>query len=162
MKGCDGLSVTKKDLAVRAAKIMRDAGYRKTIDIPKHRFTISDEEGDKHDFIVGGQSKRVSLDEKDTTAVIEAIRECIWETLSKGDKVRVQGVGTLGLKHRKGGRTKQFDTGEWIDIADRYVPNFVPSEKLKIIARVNGPLVNTSDKDDDDADITVDETTEAE
>lgn len=151
------MSVTKKDLAVRTAKIMRDAGYRKTIDIPKHRFTISDEEDNKHDFIVGGQSKRVSLDEKDVTAVIEAIRECIWETLTRGDRVRIQGIGTLGLKHRKGGRTKQFDTGEWIEIADRYVPHFVPSEKLKIIARVNGPLTHPTDEDKNDTDIDIDE-----
>lgn len=155
------MSVTKKDLAVRAAKIIRDSGYRKTIDIPKHRFTISDEDGNKHDFVVSGRTKTVSLDEKDTMAVVEAIRECIWEALTRGDRVRVQGIGSLGIAHRQAGRTKRFDTGEWIDIAERYVPKFVPSEKLKVIARVNGPLVNT-DGDEEDLDAAEDETPEVE
>lgn len=135
------MSITKKDLAVYAARAIRNSGYRKTIDIPKHKFTISDEEGNKHDFVVSGKTKEVTLDEDDTMAVIEAIRECIWETLSKGDKIKIHGIGSLGIKYRRGGRTRSFETGELIEVPDRYTPNFVPSEKLKLIARANGPSV---------------------
>lgn len=140
------MSVTKKDLAVNTAKIIRDSGYRKTVDLPKQRFTISDEEGHKHDFIVSGKTKKIALDENDTMMVIDAIRECIWETLSNGDKLKINGIGSLGIKHRGGGRTKSFETGEWIEIPDRYVPYFLPSEKLKIIAKLNGSSTKTNAK----------------
>lgn len=132
------MSVTKKDLINRTAEIIRSTGYRKKIQIPKHYFTISDDEGNSKRFYVKGKVKEYLLNAEDVAVVIDACMECIWDTLSKGEEININGIGSLGVKYRAGGRTKQFETGEWIDIEPRYVPYFTASDKLKTIARLYG------------------------
>lgn len=131
------MNVTKKELVVRVAQIIRNAGYRKTVKIPKHSFTISDNQGNTNRFDVTGRVKKVPIDEADVAAVIEACMECVWETLARGDAVKLNGLGILGVKTRAASRARRFDTGEVVDVPERRLPYFTASNKLKAIAKVS-------------------------
>lgn len=132
------MNVTKKELILRVSQIIRSAGYRKTVKIPKHSFTISDNCGNTNRFDVTGRVKKVTIDEADVAAVIEACIELIYETLAKGDAIKLNGLGILGVKTRAAGKVRRLDTNEIVDVPERRLPYFAASDKLKAIARVSG------------------------
>lgn len=123
---------------MRVSQIIRNAGYRKTVKIPKHSFTISDNCGNTNRFDVTGRVKKVTIDEADVAAVIDACIELIYETLTKGDAIKLNGLGILGVKTRAAGRVRRLDTNEVVDVPERRVPYFTASDKLRAIARVSG------------------------
>lgn len=131
------MNVTKKELIARVSQIVRNAGYRKTVKIPKHSFTISDNCGNTNRFDVTGRVKRVTIDEADVAAVVEACIELIYETLAKGDAIKLNGLGILGVKTRAAGKVCRLDTNEVVDVPERRIPYFTASNKLKAIARVS-------------------------
>ncbi len=132
------MNVIKKELAIRAAQIIRKAGYRKVIKLPKHSFVISDNCGNSNRFDVTGRVKKVTLDEADVAAVIEACLECIYETLARGDAIKINGLGVLGVKTRAAGKAHIIKTGEIVDVPERRLPYFAAGSKLKAIARSSG------------------------
>ena len=129
-------NVTKKELVARVTQIVRRAGYRKSVKLPKHSFIISDEEGNSSCFDVSGKVKPVTLDEVDVTAVIEACLKCVWETLARGDSIKINGLGTLGVKTKAQTVAPDFKGGT-IVIPERRAPFFRASNKLKAIAKMS-------------------------
>ena len=138
------MNVTKKELILRVSQIVRSAGYRKTVKIPKHSFTISDNCGNTNRFDVAGRVKKVTIDEADVAAVVEACIELIYETLAKGDAIKLNGLGILGVKTRAAGKVCRLDTNEVVDVPERRIPYFAASSKLKAIARVSGDGTDSS------------------
>lgn len=132
------MNITKKELALRVARIMRKTGYRKKVKIPRHSFTISDSCGNQSSFDVTGRVKKVTIDESDVHAVIDACVELIYETIANGDAIKINGLGTLGVKTRAAGKVCRMDTGEIEDVPERRIPYFSASDRLRAIARTSG------------------------
>jgi len=139
--------MNKKELVSRTASIMRERGLRKLVKSPKQVFHISDDEGNVRDFTVRKSEKEVLYTVEDVDAVLNACIDAIKEALVDGSSVNIWGFGTFSLKYRKAGATRDFDTGEWIDIKARYVPKFSCGTDLRMCAKLYELSLNDTNID---------------
>ena len=88
---------------------------------------------------VGGFSK------VESTELVNLVFETMKETLGRGEKIKVSGFGNFVLrdKHRRKGRNPQ--TGEPLEITERRVLGFRPSQVLKQI--LNTALENAASEE---------------
>ncbi len=128
--------MTKKDLARKAAEILRQNNARKKVTVPKQVFHISDDNGNKKDFIIRAEDKSVAFTVGDVEYVLDALLCTVKEAIKVGDPVNISGFGTMGLKYRKPRQTRELGTGEIIDIAGRFVPKFTYGNDLRVCARI--------------------------
>ena len=129
--------MTKKEYAVAIAAKLKEQGVNKSVTFPKHVFHIYDDEGNKKDFWVNKSDKTVNYNSNDIESILDAGIEVLIDTLKRGEKLSIIGVGTLGLKYRKPRATIDvFNSGDWIEVSGRYIPNFTPGKELKIAAKL--------------------------
>jgi len=74
---------------------------------------------------VGGFSK------KESSEIVEAVFDCMKETLSKGEKIKISGFGNFVVRAKKRRMGRNPQTGSPILIAERRVLTFKPSQVLK-------------------------------
>jgi len=73
----------------------------------------------------------LGLPKKKAKEVVEAIIEGIGESLSRGEKVQIQGLGSFGIKVTKERKGRNPKTGETLKILSRKVPVFRAAPALK-------------------------------
>ena len=128
--------MNRKEFIRNVAWAMREKNIRKPVSSPRHVFHISDDEGNHKDFIVRQTDKQVIFTEDDIAAFVDTCLEVIIEALKRGECISFRGFGTIGLKYRKPRATKDFVTGEWIEIAPKYVPKFSFGSALRMCAKI--------------------------
>jgi DNA-binding protein HU-beta len=64
-------------------------------------------------------------------AILTEIISCITNTISKGDRLAIPGLGIFSMKKRMARKGRNPQTGETIKIAARKVPKFSASKTLK-------------------------------
>lgn len=128
--------MNKRELVSAVTEVLKQNGVRKTIKMPKQRFTISDNEGNSREFTVKKSDKLVYLNMDDVTNVIDACIAVIENSLKKGESVTVHGFGSLGLHYRKARSTKRIDNGEEVAVPARYVPKFNYGNDLRLAAKI--------------------------
>lgn len=129
--------MNKSDLAVATAIRLREQGIGKTVTYPKHVFHITDDEGNKKDFVIRKSDKVVNLTGSDINAVLDAAIEVILDAIKKGDTLSILGFGSLGVKYRKPRKYNDyFGTGCLIESSAAYVPHFTSGKDLKIAAKL--------------------------
>lgn len=84
-------------------------------------------------------AERTAMTKKDTELVINALTECIKETLAAGDKVQIMGFGTFETRERKArlGRNPR-KPDETVSIAASKAPVFKAGNLLKRIVNERG------------------------
>ena len=70
-----------------------------------------------------------NIRKKDSEAIVKFIFEEIGRTLSKGERVGIQGFGTFAVTKTNPRRIK-LPTGEWIEVPTRKKIFFHPSSKI--------------------------------
>lgn len=128
--------MNRREFVRRIANVMRENNIRKPVSSPKQVFHISDDEGNKKDFVVKKTDKSVLFTVDDVEAVVDACLYVIEESLKRGEPVSIRGFGSLGLKYRKPRATKRPGTEEWVDVEARYVPKFSFGNDLRMCAKV--------------------------
>lgn len=128
--------MNKKDLINKVTETLRDNNIRKHISSSKNVFHISDNEGNKKDFVVKHTDKYVQFNSNDIKDILDVLLYVIEDSLKKGEEISVQGFGTLGLNYRAARKTKHPDTGEWIDVSARYIPKFTFGKSLRTAAKI--------------------------
>ena len=128
--------MNKRELVSAVTEALKQNGVRKTIKMPKQRFTISDNDGNSREFTVKKSDKLVYLNMDDVTNVIDACIAVIENSLKKGESVTVHGFGSLGLHYRKARSTKRIDNGEEVAVPARYVPKFNYGNDLRLAAKI--------------------------
>ena len=128
--------MNKRELVSAVTEVLKQNGVKKTIKMPKQRFTISDNEGNSREFTVKKSDKLVYLNMDDVTNVIDACIAVIENSLKKGESVTVHGFGSLGLHYRKARSTKRIDNGEEVAVPARYVPKFNYGNDLRLAAKI--------------------------
>ena len=128
--------MNKKELAAKAAELLRERDVRKPVKIKKHVFTVSDTEGNCANFAVKRGDKMVLYSVDDAVNIIDACIEIIKSALQEGEEVSIKGFGTLGVHKRAARATKRPDTGEWCTVPERYVPKFYCGNDLRVAARI--------------------------
>lgn len=128
--------MNRKELVRRIAGLMRTNNIRKPVSSQKQVFHISDDEGNKKDFVVRKTDKQVLFTTDDVEAIIDSCICVIEDALKRGEEISIRGFGTLGLHHRKARATKRPDTGEWVEVEARYVPKFTFGNDLRMCAKM--------------------------
>ena len=130
--------MNKKDLISKVAETLRRNNIKKPISMPKQIFHISDDEGNKKDFVVRKTEKSVLYNIEDVTAVIEATLSVIEDAIKKGEDVRLYGFGTFAIKERASRTARHPSTGELVEVDSRYVPKFTYGNNLRMAAMIYG------------------------
>lgn len=115
---------------------MKESGVGKDVQSGKHILHVSDEEGNKTDFVFKTTERRVPFSAEDVGEVIRTVIQVIEACIQRGETISVRGFGRLELKYYTPRRTHDLQTGEFIDIPGRCVPKFVAGSDLKTMARL--------------------------
>lgn len=128
--------MNKKEFVRLVASVMRDNGMRKPVSSPKHVFHISDDEGNKKDFIIKQSDKDVSYTIEDVEAVVNTCLAVIEDTLKHGGSVSIQGFGSIGLNYWKPRTTRVVNTDNIIAVEGRHIPKFLVGNNLRLCAKL--------------------------
>lgn len=85
---------------------------------------------DKTDLIMRLKSE-MGYSEDEASRVVDAMMESMTETLSRGDKITLPGVGTMAVVDRAARRVIDPQTGEEIDLPVERNIRFSPGKRLK-------------------------------
>ena len=80
-------------------------------------------------------AKKANLTNKASKEAIKVLLNGIRDSLKRGEKVVITGVGTFSLRTRKARKGRNPKTGETITIASRKAPGFTPGKSLKKAVR---------------------------
>ena len=81
--------------------------------------------------LIAAIAEKAGLTKKDAERAINATIDAITETLAKGDKVQVAGLGSFEVKNREARTGRNPQTGETIQIAASKLPAFKAAKALK-------------------------------
>lgn len=82
-----------------------------------------------NEFYAEHKSNLLSYD--DVKYGVAVILESLADALSSGNRIEVRGFGSFTLHHHEARIGRNPKTGSSVDVPDKYVPNFRPSQKLK-------------------------------
>lgn len=77
--------------------------------------------------------QEASIPKRDVAVVVSALFEKITEALANGHAIQITGFGVFEPRTLKARKARNFHTGETIDVPDKVVPRFKPSNNLKDI-----------------------------
>ena len=103
---------------------------------------ISDDHGNKSDFLIKKSETGLLFTPKDVYAVIDACLAVIEDSIKHGEEISIHGFGTLGLHYRAARQTYHPDTGEEIKIEARYTPKFNFGNTLRTAAKIYNMSLN--------------------
>lgn len=127
--------MNKKELAQRAAKILRINNYKKPVHLPKQTMQVT--LGDRStSFSIKPLDRDVLYTVEDVEAVLEAILTAIVEGMKNGEETFLFGFGCFSPKLRAARRLKHVQTGETVDVREHYVPHFESGRDLRTAAAV--------------------------
>ena len=81
--------------------------------------------------LIAAIAEKAGLTKKDAERALNATIDAITETLAKGDKVQVAGLGSFEVKNREARTGRNPQTGETIQIAASKLPAFKAAKALK-------------------------------
>lgn len=128
--------MNKKDLVKRIAVVMREKNIRKPVSLPRQVFHISDDDGNKKDFIVRKTDKSVLFTTDDIEAIIDTCLSVIMDAIKHGEPISIHGFGTLWLKYKQSRSAKLPGTDELIEIDAHYMPKFTYGKDLRMCAKI--------------------------
>lgn len=123
-------------LAMNVASIMKENDIRKSLATTRHTLHITDDEGNCADFVLKKKDTAVLFTVQDIETILKASIQAIEAALQKGECISARGFGRLEVKYREPRRTRDFDTGEWIDVEGRFIPKFTFGSDLRTAARL--------------------------
>ena len=80
---------------------------------------------------VGEVAEKLGVTKKEATPKVEAVSNVIVETLTKGESIKIPGVGTFEVRERAARKGRNIQTGEEIEIPASKVVKFKPAKALK-------------------------------
>jgi integration host factor subunit alpha len=89
----------------------------------------------KADLVDGVYEKVGGFSKKEAAEAVEAVFDIMKETLAKGEQVKVSGFGNFSVRHKAQRVGRNPQTGDPIQISERSVLTFKPSQVLR--ARLN-------------------------
>lgn len=128
--------MNKKDLIGRATEALRNNNIRKPVSTPKRVFHISDDDGNRKDFVVRQTDRSVLYNTNDVAVILDACLSVVEDAIKHGEDVSIYGFGTLGVHKRAARQTKHPDTGETVEVSARYVPKFSFGNALRMAAKL--------------------------
>ncbi|AFJ61942.1 MULTISPECIES: HU family DNA-binding protein [Bacillus amyloliquefaciens group] len=84
----------------------------------------------KTEFI-GEVAEKLGVTKKEAAPKVEAVFNVIVETLTKGESIKIPGVGTFEVRERAARKGRNPKSGEEIDIPATKAPAFKAAKSLK-------------------------------
>lgn len=81
--------------------------------------------------LIAALSNQSGITKKQAKDIIDAFAITVKDSLSRGEKVTISGLGTFVLSKRRGYTGKNPQTGEKVEIAPIAIPYFKPSKIFK-------------------------------
>ncbi len=78
--------------------------------------------------------ERVGLSKKEATEIVEALFECIKNTLAEGESLKISGFGTFHVRKKGIRKGRNPKSGAEIQITPRKVVTFKPSMQFRTVA----------------------------
>ena len=128
--------MNRNELIKNVANLLRENNVKKPVSMPKQVLRVSDDEGNKKDFVLQKTDKRVLYTVEDIDAIIGACQQVICDSLKRGEPISIHGFGKLELKYHKPTSIKHVETGEKLTIEERYVPKFSFGNDLRLCAKI--------------------------
>lgn len=128
--------MNRKEFVRRIASFMRENDVRKPVSMPKQVFHISDDEGNKKDFVLKKIDKTVLFTVDDIESMVDACLQVIRDAMMHGESITFRGIGTLGLRYRAPRKLKHVETGEEVVAEARYLPKFSFGNDLRMWAKM--------------------------
>lgn len=82
--------------------------------------------------IVEAIYEKVGFSKKESAEIVELVFDTIKETLEKGEKIKISGFGNFVVRQKRPRIGRNPQTGEEIEISQRKVLTFKPSQILKM------------------------------
>jgi DNA-binding protein HU-beta len=83
-------------------------------------------------------SEKTGLQKKDAEKVLETLVNVIQESLKRGEKVNMAGLGTFVVFQKKARMARNPKTGESVQVAAKRAPKFKPGKQLKELLSTGG------------------------
>lgn len=128
--------MNRKEFVRRVATVLRENDIRKPVSSHKQVLHISDDDGNTSDFVIKKTDKGVLFTYDDVESIIDTCISVIEDAIKHGEHISIRGFGTLALHYRKARRTKHPDTGEDIEVSERYIPKFTYGNDLRMCAKI--------------------------
>lgn len=74
---------------------------------------------------------KVGFSKKEASDIVELVFETLKDTLQRGEKVKISGFGNFVVRHKRPRIGRNPQTGEEIEISERRVLTFKPSQVLR-------------------------------
>lgn len=81
--------------------------------------------------IVESIYEKIGFSKKESADIVEMIFDTMKVTLEKGEKIKISGFGNFVVRHKKPRVGRNPQTGQAIEISERRVLTFRPSQILK-------------------------------
>ncbi len=81
--------------------------------------------------IVNNLYEKLGLSKKETAHIVEVVLETIKHTLESGEKIKIAGFGNFVVRPKSARKGRNPKTGEEIQISQRKVVTFKPSQLLR-------------------------------
>jgi integration host factor subunit alpha len=76
--------------------------------------------------------EKIGFSKKEASDIVEMVFDTIKETLEKGQKIKISGFGNFVVRHKRPRIGRNPQTGQEIEITERKVLTFKPSQILKM------------------------------
>ncbi|MGV0165960.1 HU family DNA-binding protein [Bacillus velezensis] len=80
---------------------------------------------------VGEVAEKLGVTKKEAAPKVEAVFNVIIEALTKGESIKIPGVGTFEVRERAARKGRNIQTGEEIEIPASKAVKFKPAKALK-------------------------------
>lgn len=122
--------VNKVQLVRRVSDRLRNDGVKKTVNMPKAEFYVSDPDGNSKKFTIRQSAKEVSYNADDVLRIVDAVVDVMEDSLRHGEVININGFGQLGVKYHKPMTTIGFD-GLVHYVEGYYFPKFTPGADVR-------------------------------
>ena len=126
----------KRELVNRVSEVLKSNNIRKYVSPQKTILHITDDDGNHSDFTIRKNQTGLLFTLDDISSIIDACLVVVEDALKQGEDVTIQGFGTLALKKRAARRTLHPETGDPVEVSERYVPKFTFGNRLRLAARL--------------------------
>lgn len=126
----------KRELINRVSEVLKSNNIRKYVSPQKTILHITDDDGNHSDFTIRKNQTGLLFTSDDISSIIDACLVVVEDALKQGEDVTIQGFGTLALKKRAARKTLHPETGDPVEVSERYVPKFTFGNRLRLAARL--------------------------
>lgn len=127
--------MNKTELAQAIARTLDANKVKKSVRLQKHVIQLTDitysNEESAGKITVRPRDKEVKYTCDDIEYFLNAMISVFYDVLSRGESITIQGIGIFKPRRWAGRVVKMPDTGEYIDVPDRYNLKFYPSMALR-------------------------------